>query len=319
MNRRVVFFFVASALLDSCGGDSSVATPEPFAPDDLIAYAIRTSVCEGLPVGDEFVLYTFIAPMLDPGSRDWLEDVLACGRNVTDCHEFLACREVDTNRRCSIFDQADRSCIDSSTAQDCEELSNFEPSVGFASRVSCAQGHGENKKCAYDIDPLEFDPCASGACDVEGSVCEGGVNVNCSNGLETRQDCSLTGRVCVVGNFVSCALRDGACRSNPCHEGRFLEICSSEFPVADVDCSWLDAEFSCQSDLRGCGVAAVDRACEPGRSSCDGTVARVCFGGRWIDFDCGTFWDATCELSVDSGQALCVSGAWKAFLSVPAN
>lgn len=104
-----------------------------------------------------------------------------------------------------------------------------------------------------------------------------------------------------------CAFVDPrACDAVTC-QGDDLLSCPHGIQGWPVDCTFGSDALTCVPSEGACGAATPE--CEPCAQACDGTLARLCYGGVWLDWDCGAFLGATCALG-DDGDLRCKAPGW---------
>ncbi len=141
-----------------------------------------------------------------------------------------------------------------------------------------------------------FDEAPPATCEADGSTCEGDVVLTCVDGKLERDDCAARGGGChVADGQAACVMAKGACSVTACRANGAV-TCHGGRIAALVPCPSLGADYQCSVDSAGdamCDYAGED-VCESDETRCDGSVARICFDGRWLVLDCASFQGASC-------------------------
>ncbi|MDP6947134.1 MAG: hypothetical protein QF464_23495, partial [Myxococcota bacterium] len=236
---------------------------------------------------------------------------VTCVSAAIDCTETLACLGMDPNVTCTSGSIGSSSSCSGNTLVGCEELNN---GLMLEKQTDCTQDTSGNIEC---ISAPASSPgggwCGlATTCTTEGESCDADVVVNCWNAVETRQDCSLTGRTCEVmpSDQPICVVPNATCTTDFC-DGNVHVNCEQGFQFIRTDCPALDPDLVCVNDPKPrdpdnvlCAVPAGTEECTIGDATCDVDVARHCTGGKWYDFDCGAFLGGTCEITF-GGHARC--------------
>ncbi len=134
--------------------------------------------------------------------------------------------------------------------------------------------------------------CGYGDCD-DGAYaprCKGNLRLVCDSGYVSVQDCSQEGKVCVAGE---CTDDSQVCASRPLCNGSVLVTCEDGRKVT-TDCSTLPGDMVCDDQAGAC--VSAPSPCQDGTEACNGTVARLCHGGIWMDVDCRALGFAGCTV-----------------------
>ena len=211
------------------------------------------------------------------------------------------------------------------------------------------QVHSSYLRTASGIDATSYedcrlDPdgnalCSPGGCGVSYCVdsagsfatCSGTALSACSNGRLHRTDCAGRGLSCYqpAGGEALCVESTSPCAGGPfwC-EGSAIASCYGDFQPMRFDCAYVG--MACDDSEGGfahCGApfaappctftgADFDAAqcpgpvgCEPGAVQCDGSIARLCTGGAWLDFDCAEMAGGQCY-QIGQVDIRCVAPNW---------
>lgn len=264
--------------------------------EDLGAVFIRRSACREVALGPSAAVVVAQFTGLPAATSS----ELACGRSADDCEAFFACNGVDPETTC--------------------DPATFEPTCDGTVRVTCRHdGLVRRQDCADDddgnpvclLDEGGVPRCALGPCEgPEGLRCEDDTIIFCGSGVESRaQDCAPAGQRCAVnatGDRAACVDRLTPCSANTC-DGDVLLRCHPELGVAERRCAD-GVAGRCDEDEgeARCVIGAMD--CADAVVECDGSIARFCVDGAWVELDCGSFQGGTCvdESTPDEPALRCV-------------
>ena len=138
--------------------------------------------------------------------------------------------------------------------------------------------------------------CGYGACNPEEFTvqCRGNLRLVCDSGYISIRDCSQDGKVCREGECVQDA---HVCAARPQCDGQVLVTCLDGHKNL-TDCSAVPGDMACDDQAAAC--VPVTSPCQDGEEACEGTVARLCHNGLWMEVDCRDLGFAGCSIK-DAG------------------
>jgi len=285
----VVLAVLATLCLTSCsGGDSG-----GFGPDRMKRILVKVSACTG---EDSFRLTMAAGYALEVAGgklTSHVDRVVGCIESAGDCDEVLECTGYDPDSPCNPDDFKDR-CEGNERVR-CDVLSDGR---ALTETYDCSKEEPYNNKCLIENDGDVV--CGAGDCDgSKESWCDGTVLLRCEDRVIDKSDCADFGLKCVAtADEAMCATGEPCTGEESC-DGDAWVSCDGGNEEMPVDCSWYGSDYTCVQESKEdavCGVPAGKEECTNEQPVCVGSKARICFSGKWMDFDCASF-GATCELT----------------------
>jgi len=295
----------AVAAATSCSDQASDTVPPGHVSNDALALCAKVTTCLGwMPPeyawGMDGLCALIARDRAGEGPSSYSVPnaargvMLDCIAEASDCAAVHACVTATPEQQavCDTAPSGDGVCA-GNVYVSCETIHESEPGV-FA--VDCAVA---GLICNVDA-------CVLDTCDpvIDGEEhCEGNVLVTCSHGDISglvSNDCSsesMGGSICgtTASGSLDCVGTGAACDNlfeRSC-EGTVKVTCQSQ-KEARFDCSQVEVmgyTYYCHG-----GQCVAGEECESGHDSCDGTVARFCMDGVWMDLDCAAYGFSGCTI-----------------------
>lgn len=307
MNRLSVCLITA-ALLAATGAcsDDGTGTGDPSSLSDslprLSAACVMSSVCLGQSLsGCVGYANTDDAPTMEGVAR-WsaLAQQWPCLSAAKDCDDYWKCVNGGAKKEC---DNSHKDRCEGNTLVACSYIGSGSKKQHVV-RTDCALQGG---KCLQGANSPK---CGFDACKGRDELrCSGDTLLWClyKKEFSIPFDCTLANKTCAK-NY--CVDPGGAsCTKSGC-DGAKVKLCSKDGAQYTGDCGWVSKDFVCYEDgsqLR-CGMPKSEQSCQRTDSpTCDGSMAKICVGGRMHSVDCASFMSATCKAS--AGAVSCVSSS----------
>ncbi len=275
--------------LYACAGDSGGS-----GLDRMKKMMVKVSACTG---DDSFRIAVASGYALDAVSGDlvkYADKLFGCIESAGDCDEVLECSGYDPESPCNPDDYKDK-CEGTQRVR-CDKLADGR---AFVQTYDCATEEPYDHKCLVDGNGDAV--CASDECDgSKDEWCEGNILLQCESGVVDKSDCADFGMQCIqTANGALCGTGESCTGKESC-DGTTYVSCEDGNEELPVDCTWFGSGYTCvqkSKDDANCAVPSSKEECTDEKPLCVGSKARICFGGKWMDFDCAVFGGATCELA----------------------
>ena len=287
------------------GGGPSVTDGGVLQTGSLPMGFVKMSVCGGEEIDSGYMEARFQLHLARGAAKRQFDQMLACMDRATTCDAVLRCVNADPSQTCDpqTFMQ---QCEANGDRLECEEFDN---GLNLVERTACRDDTNGNTSCNMSMDG--YANCTGNPCTDEGSYrCQGAVRIGCSGGHERRTNCANMGRNCVAeGGRAFCAITGTSCMADRC-DGDVRIDCYEGMEGFRVDCDEIVPGLTCveREERVRCGVPEGQEQCQAGQARCEGSIARVCIGGQWMDFDCSQFLNAGCQTVGDDIR--CKSSDW---------
>jgi hypothetical protein len=278
---------------DTGGGGGGLSQ---FTHDEVRRALLQVNACTGDSLaGDSLFLLLLTGVVGDMASADIPADfgsMATCLKAAADCPTVLTCIGYDPTQACDPNTFA-QTC-EGTVRVNCEALRN---GMALPNREDCAVNGGLNTQCS--VDSSGYASCIAGSCAAPGDSCDGAAIAFC-DGADLQLESCGPHQTCTSDADGAQCVDDGggvACEATRC-EGNILVNCSDGFEGFRIDCAKALPGTTCTTLGGGpiCGMPEAQRVCTHGEQACNGAVAQVCVGGAWIDFDCATWLNGTCQV-----------------------